>query len=263
METQITPDPMDIATMDGTDLLRGGLLAMILASTVGAAEPIAESKGSFTSGGKPIGIETFAPEPKVEGKRPAVVMLHGAGGLAAIGGGEAMRAVARVVAARGYVVVMVHYFDRTDTKFADEPTIKREFATWMRTVGDAVGHVSGLPGVDAERVGLVGFSLGAYLSLAEATYDPRVKGIVEFFGGLPEAMADRAGSMPPTLILHGDADKIVPVQQARDLERILKAKKVTYDMHIYEGAGHGFFGADGIDCVQRTVAFLDKHVRGA
>ena len=262
MRTESTPTPTDTGTMDSNDLLRGGLLAMILASTVGAAEPIVETKGSFPSGGKAIGVETFAPEPKVEGKRPAVVMLHGAGGLAAVGGGEAMRAVARVVAARGYVVLMVHYFDRTDTRFADEATIKREFATWMKTVNDAVGHVSGLPGVDAGRVGLVGFSLGAYLSLTEAIFDPRVKGIVDFFGGLPESVADRAGSIPPTLILHGDADAIVPVQQARDLERVLKAKGVTYEIQIYPGAGHGFTGADGVDCVKRTVDFLDKHVRG-
>ena len=245
--------------MDGSNLLHGGVLAMLLASTVGAAEPIAESKASFTSGGKEIGVETYAP--KSAGKHPAVVMLHGAGGLEVAGGGDAMRTVARVVAGRGYVVVMVHYFDRTGTKVADQATIKREFEPWMKTVGDAVGYVSGLPNVDAEQVGLVGFSLGAYLSLSEATYDPRVKGIVEFFGGLPEALADRAGSMPPTLILHGDADTVVPVQQARDLERLLKARNVTYDLHIYEGAGHGFFGADGFDCVRRTVAFLDKHVR--
>ena len=261
MRTQINPNPTDTGTMGGGDFLRGGLLAMVMAYAVGAAEPITETTGSFTSGGKSIGIETYTP--KAEGKRPAVVMLHGAGGLEPAGGGEAMRAVARLVAGRGYVVVMVHYFDRTSTRMADEPTMKREFPTWMKTVRDAVSHVSGLPGVDADRVGLVGFSLGAYLSLSESSFDPRIKGVVEFFGGLPEPLVDRAGSIPPTLILHGDADPVVPVQQARDLERLLKAKGVTYDMHIYKGAGHGFYGADGIDCVKRTVAFLDKHVRGA
>ena len=252
--------PGEPLAMDGNDLIRGGVLAVLLASAVGAGQPILESKSTFTGHQKTISYEKF--EPKADGQYPAVVMLHGAGGMNPLGGGEAFRAVAKVLAGEGYVVLVVHYFDRTDTKFSDLETSKKHFAAWMETIGDAVGHATEMASVDPDRIGLVGFSLGAYLALSEATFDPRIKGVVEFFGGLPRNLADRVKSMPPTLILHGAADPIVPVQQAHDLERLLTEGGITHETHIYPLAGHGFLGADGIDCVKRTLAFLDKHVRG-
>ncbi len=63
------------------------------------------------------------------------------------------------------------------------------------------------------------------------------------------------------MILHGDADRDVPVQQAYNLEQILLGAGIEYEMHIYEGAGHGFRGADYDDALKRMVEFLDLHVK--
>jgi len=244
--------------MNTSDALRGGFAALILASASMADGVVAESRTTFDGHGKPIGVEVFAPT--AEGKHPAIVMLHGSGGM--LIGGEAFRAVARELAKRDYVVLMVHYFDRTGTKFADPKSIKDNFTPWVEIVGDAVGHAAAMPNVDPDRIGLVGFSLGAYLSLSEAVFDPRVKGVVEFFGGLPATLADKARAMPPTLILHGEADKVVPVSEARDLERLLKDNAVPFEIQIYPESGHAFLGDDGLDSLKRTLAFLDKHVKG-
>ncbi|MCH3985905.1 MAG: alpha/beta hydrolase [Prevotella sp.] len=45
--------------------------------------------------------------------------------------------------------------------------------------------------------------------------------------------------MPPVLISHGGADKLVPVKQAYELEKQLKAKDIPYLLRIYPGEGHG------------------------
>jgi dipeptidyl aminopeptidase/acylaminoacyl peptidase len=66
--------------------------------------------------------------------------------------------------------------------------------------------------------------------------------------------------MPPTLILHGDKDPIVTVDNAYDLKRLFDEKKITYEMHIYPGEEHGFGGEALTDSVKRMIAFFDKHL---
>jgi acetyl esterase/lipase len=45
---------------------------------------------------------------------------------------------------------------------------------------------------------------------------------------------------PPTMLLHGDADKIVPVSASRRFDERLRAVGGKVDLHIYAGLPHGF-----------------------
>ena len=49
-----------------------------------------------------------------------------------------------------------------------------------------------------------------------------------------------AATMPPTLILHGDKDAIVPVSQAHELDELLTQNNRPHEIKIYEGANHAF-----------------------
>lgn len=49
-------------------------------------------------------------------------------------------------------------------------------------------------------------------------------------------------SMAPTLILHGDADKLVPVHQAQVFDRKCKDVGAVFKLIIVPGAGHGWPG---------------------
>ena len=158
---------------------------------------------------------------------------------------------------------VLHYFDRTGTAYADKPTIFRNFPAWMKTLWDAVSHVSSQSAVDPERIALLGFSLGAYLSLSAATIDSRIKAVVEYFGGLPKEMKLFMRRFCPVLILHGEADPTVPVEEAYHLQRVLEKRELPYEMKIYPGVGHGFTGDIWRDSGLRTVAFLKKHLAGA
>ena len=53
------------------------------------------------------------------------------------------------------MAVLVHYFDRTGTKFGDAKTNIKEFATWLKTIGDGVNYTSELENVDKDHLGLL------------------------------------------------------------------------------------------------------------
>jgi predicted esterase len=49
--------------------------------------------------------------------------------------------------------------------------------------------------------------------------------LVELFGALPREHRTRLKEMPPTLVIHGDADTVVPVEEAYLLAGLLLARK--------------------------------------
>jgi acetyl esterase/lipase len=64
---------------------------------------------------------------------------------------------------------------------------------------------------------------------------------------------------PPTLIIHGDADRLVPIQQAELIIAKLKEAGVEAQLVVKPGAGHGWGGMDK-DTV--TIAdWFDKHLK--
>ncbi len=216
--------------------------------------PVTQSAIVLESGGKDIRFDCFLPGGN--GQRfPAVIGLHGSGG-----GHATMAEPANLLAEQGFAVYVLHYFDRTGTTEADRETIFRHFPIWMKTLWDAVSFVAGQPQVDPERIGLLGFSLGAYLSLSNAAIDSRIRAVVEFFGGLPKEMRLFTLRLCPVLILHGEADQTIPVEEAYHLQRFLEKKQIPYEMQIYPGAAHGFSGEIWRDAALRTLGFLKKHL---
>lgn len=66
---------------------------------------------------------------------------------------------------------------------------------------------------------------------------------------------------PPTLILHGDADTLVPIQQAEVILEALEEAGVPTRLIVKEGAGHGWAGLQA-DLVH-FVDWFDEHLRAA
>jgi carboxymethylenebutenolidase len=242
---------------------RGCLLTLMAISAISgsprlAGEELKESTETFKSRGREVIADFFAPTDS--GRHAAVVVLHGHGGL-----GDGRRSgthhLARKLAESGYVAVVPHYFGSHKPDRKNGQKNARSFSFWERAVSDTVGYAARRADVDPKRIGLMGTSLGSWVALSVAARDRRVSAVVEYFGGFPEWDELNPGRLPPVLILHGDADRDVPVQQAYNLEQILLGAGVEYQMHIYEGAGHGFRGADAEDAFGRTLGFFDKHVK--
>jgi len=64
---------------------------------------------------------------------------------------------------------------------------------------------------------------------------------------------------PPTLIIHGDADKLVPIQQSQLLMDKLKAAGVTAELIIKNGAKHGWPGLH--KDIEIFADWFDTHLR--
>ncbi len=212
---------------------------------------------SFISGGKPV--EYIRYEPRREGKFPALLVLHGSNGQVSSFVGD----YAQQLAELGYVVYFVHYFDRTSTTYATPTLIHSHFPAWMETIADAIAEAERDAKVEQGTIGLLGISLGGFLAMAVASREPRVAAVVSLMGGIPDYFAEHCRRMPATLLLHGEADTVVPVAEAYKAERLLKAVGATYELKVYPKQGHRFEGLSQLDVLTRTLRFLGANLKPA
>lgn len=97
-------------------------------------------------------------------------------------------------------------------------------------------------GLAADRVALIGFSQGTMMSLEVGLRrEAQLAGIVGFSGRLlrAESLAAEMKSKPPVLLVHGDADEVVPPASLDDAKTALEAQGVAVEAHSRPGLGHG------------------------
>ncbi len=214
---------------------------------------------TFTSGGKAIGLDHR--EPAGTGPFPAILLLHGAGGNISFW----LDRIAPFIGGLGVALYAVHYFDRTDTVRADPATITDGYHVplWLDTVSDALEAIAARPAINPRRIALLGISLGAFLSLAHATLPDRrrVRAIVEVSGGLVAPYFDSAtATFPPTLILHGEQDTVVPISHARSLDDLLTRLDIPHQVQLFPAEGHWFSPAAQLRILQAIATFLTKRL---
>ncbi len=64
--------------------------------------------------------------------------------------------------------------------------------------------------------------------------------------------------MPPTLLLHGDKDFLVPLQQSEIMIQKLKENKVPCELIVHKGGSHGWPGID--KDVAKIADWFDKYL---
>ncbi len=65
---------------------------------------------------------------------------------------------------------------------------------------------------------------------------------------------------PPTLLIHGDADKLVPIDHSEKILAEFEKSKVTAELMVIEGAAHGFRGEDKQKTEAALVEWFTKHL---
>lgn len=93
-----------------------------------------------------------------------------------------------------------------------------------------------------EAYALMGFSQGAMMSLFAGLRRPIApRAILAFSGALvaPEALTAELGAPAPVLLVHGEADDVVPAARTRDAEASLRAAGIAVEAHFIPGLGHG------------------------
>jgi acetyl esterase/lipase len=248
-------------------------------------------------------MDLYQPK-RMTGPAPAVLYVHGGGwtsgdksdGAGLLFKGELVR--------RGYVMAAVNY--RLAPKYAFPAQIEdvkcavrylRANAAKYYIDPKRIGAIGGSAG--GHLVALLGTSEkdAGWDSGENSDQSSRVQAVVDMFGPsdlkLMEAGSSRryalmifnASSLddpllqtyspttyvtpddPPFLILHGDHDEIVPIEQSQILYDKLKAAGVPVEMVVVKNAGHGFSPVNGDiqpsmpELVQMVVDFFDKYLK--
>jgi carboxymethylenebutenolidase len=213
---------------------------------------VAHGVEQYRSGDRTIAVDHYST--RAPGRRPAVILIHGSGGLWFFGR-RTMARYATSLAARGFETFVVHYFDATGSLYATGGSERRNFARWVTTLSDAVTYASREPAVDSSRIGVMGVSLGAFLAVGVAAEDRRIGAIVGIGGGLEPFLAGRVTRLPPALILHGDHDRVVPISEAYALALYLSSHDLPFELRIYPGEGHQLDSSEA-DALARSTEFL-------
>ncbi len=116
------------------------------------------------------------------------------------------------------------------------------------------------------RMGVVGFCFGGSVSNALAVRMPDLAAAVPYYGSQPAA-ADVAKIRAPLLIHYAGLDERINAGWPA-YEAALKAARVPYEAHFYEGTQHGFhnnstprYNEKAADLAwERTVAHFRKHL---
>ena len=67
---------------------------------------------------------------------------------------------------------------------------------------------------------------------------------------------------PPTLMIHGTFDVVVPIIHSERMLEKLQAAGATAELTKVFGAGHGFTGVTMTRATEDTVKWLDTHLKG-
>jgi phospholipase/carboxylesterase len=95
-------------------------------------------------------------------------------------------------------------------------------------------------GLTEANLALVGFSQGTMMALHVGPRRPRtLAGIVGYSGMLAEAgVAGPAITRPPILLIHGDADPMIPLAAFHQAEAALVRDGFAVESHVSPGLGH-------------------------
>lgn len=250
---------MDMRTLSAFP--RAALLLLSLLVVLGAtacsgervAFPSATRHGEETAPAERISGILYKPEGK--GPFPAVVHLHGCGGIQTFN-----RQLAERMTRWGYVSLVVDSFSpRGMERACGRATAVLGFRT--RDAYGALRYLQGLPYVDPERVGAVGFSQGAWVLLlalreesiarppagapgTRAGHPPFRAGVAYY----PHCPVQKTLFYAPLLILIGDKDDWTFSFRCEALAEESRAGGEPVRLHVYPGVFHGF-----VYGVNRTV----------
>ena len=97
-------------------------------------------------------------------------------------------------------------------------------------------------GLGPERLALIGFSQGTMLSLYLAPRRaPACAAVLGYSGALlgGETLSAEAKARPPVMLVHGEADPMVPSARMVQAKELLEAVGFTVESHLRPGLGHG------------------------
>jgi carboxymethylenebutenolidase len=191
----------------------------------------------ITYAGDGTTMKAYLAQPKAQGKRGAVLVIHENRGL-----NPHIRDVARRVAKAGYLAIAPDAL----SPFGGTPANEDEARDMIGKLEAPKNLNNFLKGLDYLRsaknsngkTGCVGFCWGGAMANQLAVHSPELKAAVAFYGRQPEA-ADVPKIKAAVQLHYGGLDERVNAGIPA-YEAALKAAGVKYEVFVYEGAQHAF-----------------------
>ena len=191
--------------------------------------------------------ELYLP-PKASGPVPALVLLHGSGGLEGPTGTN-IRKWAGTFAGWGIAALVVDSFGPRGIK--ETGTNQGQLSGWADDA-DALSALKVLaadPRIDKNRIGVVGWSRGGTAAL-NTTLEAVRKSIITdglkfalhvvFYGSAALQYRDRATDKSPMMFLHGEADNYVIIGPTREFADWVQGQGNPVTFISYPNTSHDF-----------------------
>lgn len=221
------------------------ILAAVFALACGSAQADMKKEWiDYTHGAKKLkGYAAY--DDANNGKRPAVMIIHGQDGMS-----SNTQLLVDTVAKFGYVTFATDIFGYgegilpTNGATAREQTqIYRKDRALMRARAQAgFDALAAHPLVDSGRIAAIGFCFGAAVGLEFGSTGAPLAANVSIhgsFGGHAQGWAKNIKGR--YLILHGSEDKGYPLTVVNGVIDELRGANVPFQVEIYGGVGHGFY----------------------
>jgi dipeptidyl aminopeptidase/acylaminoacyl peptidase len=214
---------------------------------------------------------------------PGIIVLHG-WARPGVPGAPRVEGTARRLSEQGYVALALSMRGWPPSSGSDDcgtqqPDDIAKAADWLST----------LPGVDAESIGVLGFSLGGQVALLAGTRSARIKAIVAYFpitnvqrwgdttsnagirnfyvplvcgtGGQNSPVHVAEQIHAPVLLIHGDRDTEVPTEQSLKMQEALRKANRHVELLIISGGDHGFKGEQAEQAWAAATKFFNMHLK--
>jgi dienelactone hydrolase len=202
------------------------------------------STGFVSYSGGDIECEGYlAHAPSQTTGRPCVIVAH-----AWDGQNQNVRDRTDQIAAQGYVAFALDAYGKgfRGDEAADNSHLMRPLmadrALLRRRLEGAVSAARRQPGVDPDRVAVVGYCFGGLCALDIArSPNTNVKGIASFHGAYsPPKIGPQAPISAKVLLLHGWEDPVTPQDQTLALLQELSEAQADWQLHAYGRTMHSF-----------------------
>lgn len=232
--------------------MRSAALALSLAALpVFAGQPLAYADGATQLAGY------FAQPTATKGKVPGVVVIHQWMGLT-----DHERKVSDDLAQLGYAALAADIYGAgvRPANAAEAGKLagayKGNRALYRQRIAAAIATLKAQPGVDGNRLAVIGFCFGGTGALEAARGGLPVRGVVSFHGGLDVPAGFTPGPMSAkVLVCHGAEDPFVPAKTVSAFQEEMRQAKADYVFVAYAGAVHAFTQKEAGDDNTKGAAY--------
>lgn len=234
-----------------------GAGAMLWATRAGAeeapvvAEPTYEGL-TFESNGKPIRAIHY--RPAGEGRRAAIVMMHGSG--ARITNRGPWHQLAMRFAADGYQVLTPLFTDA----FPDDGIRPERMMEAWRDVGEDAINWFIARGVDRRRTAMFGYSLGSYVAVDGALGNSRAAAAIGLAGGIDVYTPRAPRRRIPVLMIRADGDTHVLPRNTDRWVAFLTEHQINVRVEVLRDSNHIFTAPKWLEIFQLSSAFYASNI---